>query len=83
MLSCCGTVRSQIVLKLRACFDDLKADIPKLTQEIRVLGEGVELIDVEVAKATAAPAVEAAESAEKNRGFTECTGFPRLTQKAC
>ena len=32
------------------------------------------MIDVEVANATAAPAVEAAESAETNRGFTECTG---------
>ena len=31
------------------------------------------MIDVEVANATAAPAVEAAESAETN-GFTECTG---------
>ena len=39
----------------------------KLTQEIRDLGEDVESIDVEVANATAAPAVEAAESAENNR----------------
>ena len=62
---------------------DLEADIPKLTKEIRDLGEDVEVIDVEVANATAAPAVEAAESAETNRGFTECTGHPGLTQKAC
>ena len=67
MLSCGGTVRSQIVLKLWACIDDMQGDIPKLTQEIRDLGEDVELIDVEVAKATASPAVEAAESAENNR----------------
>ena len=62
---------------------DLEADIPKLKKEIRDLGEDVEVIDVEVAIATAAPAVEAAESVEKNRGFTECTGPPGLTQKAC
>jgi len=54
-----------------------------LTKEIRDLGEDVEVIDVEVANATAGPAVEAAEIAETNRGFTECTGPPGLTQKAC
>ena len=40
------------------------------------------MIDVEVANATAAPAVEAAESAEKNRGFTVCTGPPWADAKS-
>lgn len=55
MQGCGGKDGSQIALKLWADIDDLQAHIPNLTQEIRDLGVDLEVMDVEVANATAAP----------------------------